>query len=84
MIHNNYKLLKKIIADEKQVETVYKPSELSFQKGNGCYLLDQNGKKFLDFSSGIGVYILGYNHHHLTTAFKESADNCFEKIILNS
>ena len=27
MIHNNYKLLKKIIADEKQVETVYKPSE---------------------------------------------------------
>ena len=27
MIHNNYKLLKKIIADEKQVETIYKPSE---------------------------------------------------------
>ena len=58
----------------KHILPVYKPSELSFQKGDGCYLLDRNCKKFLDFSSGIAVNILGYNHPHLTTALKESAD----------
>ena len=52
----------------KHILPVYKPSELSFQKGDGCYLLDRNGKKFLDFSSGIAVNILGYNHCLLYTS----------------
>ena len=33
-----------------------------FTHGQGCYLIDSNGKKFLDFTSGIAVNALGHNH----------------------
>lgn len=34
----------------------------TFCKGEGVYLYDTEGNKYLDFSSGIGVNSLGYNH----------------------
>lgn len=38
----------------------------SFVKGEGCYLYDEDGKKYLDMLSGIAVNQLGYNHPKLT------------------
>jgi acetylornithine aminotransferase/acetylornithine/N-succinyldiaminopimelate aminotransferase len=37
----------------------------SFVKGEGCYLYDEDGKKYLDMLSGIAVNQLGYNHPKL-------------------
>ena len=37
-------------------------------KGQGVYLYDTDGKEYLDFSSGIGVNSLGYNHPKWTNA----------------
>lgn len=33
-----------------------------FEKGEGVYLYDIEGKKYLDFAAGIAVYALGYNY----------------------
>ena len=37
-------------------------------KGEGCYLYDIDGKKYLDLTSGIGVNSLGYNNEKWTKA----------------
>lgn len=44
-----------------------------FEKGDGCYLYDDKGKKYLDMLSGIAVNVLGYNHPKLTKAICEQA-----------
>lgn len=41
--------------------------------GSGSYLTDQTGKKYLDFTSGIGVMNLGYNHKELNEALTNQA-----------
>ncbi len=32
-----------------------------FEKGEGCYLYDSEGKEYLDFAAGIAVNALGYH-----------------------
>lgn len=44
-----------------------------FERGEGCYLYDKNGKKYLDMLSGIAVNCLGYNHPKLTQAICQQA-----------
>jgi len=45
----------------------------SFTKGEGCYLYDEDGKKYLDMLSGIAVNQLGYNHPKLTESICRQA-----------
>ena len=40
----------------------YKFSNFRVVKGNGCYLYTSDKKKLLDFSAGVAVNSLGYNH----------------------
>jgi acetylornithine/N-succinyldiaminopimelate aminotransferase len=40
----------------------YERNPVLFTHGNGVYLWDSNGKKYLDFLSGIGVNALGHRH----------------------
>lgn len=46
-----------------------------FEKGEGLYLYDTEGKKYLDFYSGIGVNSLGSHHKKYTDALKNQLDN---------
>lgn len=43
-------------------------------RGDGVYLFDEQGKRYLDFASGIAVNALGHGHPHLVAALKEQAD----------
>lgn len=52
----------------------YAPPEIFFEKGNGVYLYDQQGNKYLDFIAGIAVNCLGYKHPKLTKAIKEQTE----------
>ena len=36
--------------------------DVILEKGEGVYLYDTNGKKYLDFYSGIGVNSFGHNY----------------------
>lgn len=42
-------------------------------KGEGCYAIADDGKKYLDFGSGIAVNALGYCHPAVTAAITEQA-----------
>ena len=46
---------------------------ISFEKGEGVYLYDKAGKKYLDMLAGIAVNTLGYNHPALTEAICQQA-----------
>ena len=45
-----------------------------FLRGEGCYLYDLEGKDYLDFISGYGVYGLGRNHPVVGKAIKDAID----------
>ena len=45
-----------------------------FEKGEGVYLYDDEGKKYLDFASGIAVCGLGYGNKKYTDALKHQVD----------
>ena len=46
----------------------YARADLSFERGAGAYLYTGDGRKFLDFSSGVAVTALGHAHPHLVAA----------------
>jgi len=43
-------------------------------RGDGVYVYDTNGKKYLDFGAGIAVFALGYGHKELSNALKSQID----------
>ena len=45
-----------------------------FDHGDGVYLYDIEGKKYLDFVAGIGVFALGYNNKSYNDAIKAQVD----------
>ncbi len=45
-----------------------------FEKGDGVYLYDTEGKKYLDFAAGIAVFALGYNNKAYNDALKDQID----------
>ena len=51
----------------------YRPAPVVFTHGEGCYLYDQDGRRYLDFAAGIAVNALGHNHPELTRALSEQA-----------
>lgn len=44
------------------------------EKGEGVYLYDTDGKKYLDFAAGIAVEALGYGNRKYNDALKEQID----------
>src|SRR5690349_20769350 len=44
--------------------------------GEGCYLIDSDGTRYLDAVSGIGVNALGYSHPRITFALIDQAQRC--------
>lgn len=53
---------------------VFKRYPLAFERGEGVFLYDVEGKKYLDALAGIAVNSLGYNHPKLINAIKDQAD----------
>ena len=51
----------------------YKRRNLSFQRGKGSFLISTNGKKYLDFLSGIAVNTLGHSNPRLIKALNSQA-----------
>jgi len=45
-----------------------------YERGEGCYLFDAEGERYLDFLSGFGVYALGRGHPAINRALHEALD----------
>ncbi len=52
----------------------YARAELAFERGQGPYLFDADGRRYLDFAAGIAVNALGHAHPHLIAALNGQAE----------
>lgn len=52
---------------------VHKRFDVTFSHGEGVYLFDESGKKYLDFGSGIAVNALGHCHPKMVAAITNQA-----------
>lgn len=52
----------------------YNRYQIVLEKGEGVYLYDDEGKKYLDFAAGIAVCSLGYGHPRYTKALKSQVE----------
>ena len=51
----------------------YARADLAFERGEGAWLWTVDGRRFLDFGSGIATASLGHGHPHLSKAIAEQA-----------
>lgn len=52
----------------------YNRIDLAFERGEGSYLFATDGRRYLDFASGIAVTALGHAHPHLVEVLKAAID----------
>jgi len=48
--------------------------DLTFERGEGCWLYTKEGEPYLDFTSGIAVNVLGHAHPRLVEALKAQSE----------
>jgi predicted acetylornithine/succinylornithine family transaminase len=58
--------------DPSPVLATYRPAVPLFVRGAGCRLVDDTGRSYLDFASGIGVNALGYGDPGVTAAVQSA------------
>ncbi|TSJ64600.1 aspartate aminotransferase family protein [Starkeya sp. 3C] len=51
----------------------YNRVDLVFERGEGAWLFTKDGQRYLDFTAGIAVNVLGHAHPHLVAALTEQA-----------
>jgi len=59
--------------EAKLLLPTYERQPILFVRGRGVYLWDSEGKRYLDFLSGIGVNALGHSHPAVQAAIKRQA-----------
>lgn len=57
---------------------VYNRTPLEIEKGEGAYLFTKDGKRFLDFVSGIAVNCLGHCHPKLVEALHRQSEKLWQ------
>lgn len=58
---------------QSAVMKTYGRAELAFASGEGCWLVTDDGSRYLDCASGIAVNTLGHSHPGLVAALREQA-----------
>lgn len=61
-------------ADMPVLMPVYERADIYFERGEGAYLFDDKGNRYLDFVGGIAVTGLGHAHPAIVKALKEQAE----------
>jgi acetylornithine aminotransferase/acetylornithine/N-succinyldiaminopimelate aminotransferase len=60
-------------AEFKLLLETYERNPILFERGEGVHLIDENGVRYLDLLSGIGVNALGYAHPAIEKAIAEQS-----------
>jgi acetylornithine/N-succinyldiaminopimelate aminotransferase len=60
-------------AEAKLLLSTYERNPILFVAGDGVHIIDENGTKYLDLLSGIGVNALGYNHPVIEAAIAKQS-----------
>ena len=59
--------------ESRHVLPTYKRANVVFERGEGAYLIDRDGRRYLDFVSGVGVAALGHARASLVRALADQA-----------
>ena len=62
-----------IRSEQKLLLPTYDRHKILVDRGRGVYLWDADGRRYLDFLSGIGVNALGYGHPRIQAVIKRQA-----------
>lgn len=62
------------MADAAPLYETYMRAPLRFMRGEGVWLIAENGERYLDFAAGVAVNSLGHAHPHLVAALKDQAE----------
>ncbi len=62
------------MADAAPLYETYMRAPLRFTRGEGVWLIAEDGERYLDFAAGVAVNSLGHAHPHLVAALKDQAD----------
>jgi acetylornithine/N-succinyldiaminopimelate aminotransferase len=62
------------MADATPLYDTYARAPLRFERGEGVWLIAEDGSRYLDFAAGVAVNSLGHAHPHLVSALKEQAE----------
>ena len=66
--------LKDLLARGNQLNSPnYAPADIVFERGEGVWLTDSEGNRYLDFLAGIAVCSLGHAHPRLTETLQQQA-----------
>ena len=65
---------KYIEMDKKYLIQCYTLDEIVFTKGEGMYLYDDKGKKYLDFSGQFSACTLGHGNKEMINALKDQLE----------
>ena len=71
LVHNQFESVRALFT--KNVVPSYGRFDLVFSHGEGSYLFDVDGKRYLDLGSGIAVCCLGHAHPAITEALVEQS-----------
>jgi len=63
-----------VALDKQYIMNTYGRLDFAPEKGDGSTIVDKNGKEYIDFTSGIGVNCLGWNHDGWKNAVCEQLD----------
>ncbi|MGB3812974.1 MAG: aspartate aminotransferase family protein [Shinella sp.] len=62
------------MADAAPLYETYMRAPIRFTRGEGVWLIAEDGERYLDFAAGVAVNSLGHAHPHLVAALKDQAD----------
>jgi acetylornithine/N-succinyldiaminopimelate aminotransferase len=57
--------IKRRLALSSAIVPTYARADVTFERGDGCWLTTTAGERYLDFGAGIAVASLGHSHSHL-------------------
>jgi len=62
------------MAEGSPLYSTYARAPMRFERGEGVWLITENGERYLDFAAGVAVNSLGHCHPHLNEALRAQAD----------
>ncbi|PYE46727.1 acetylornithine/N-succinyldiaminopimelate aminotransferase [Rhizobium sp. PP-F2F-G20b] len=62
------------MAEATPLYETYMRAPLRFERGEGVWLVAEDGSRYLDFAAGVAVNSLGHAHPHLVAALKDQAE----------
>jgi acetylornithine/LysW-gamma-L-lysine aminotransferase len=63
-----------VAVEDQHLIALYKKRDIALVRGEGVYLWDVDGRRYLDMMSNYGVSILGHNHPAVTSVIVQQAE----------